>query len=90
MSDQEQKEQLHDLEQLLLKYGEARETTNDAIVLLTYLRQQTEAQEIVANESLSRQRKIERVIDDLREQMKKPDNLKTSFYVKRKKDDDDV
>lgn len=89
--DKEKQEQKYDLEQLLLKYGEARNISNDAIVLLTYLRQQLEAQEIVVKHSLRRQRKIERVINDLKQQMKKPDDLKVEFYVKknRNKDRDD-
>lgn len=90
MKDQEREEQKHDLEQLLLKYGEARATTNEALILLTYLRQQLEAQEAVVSTSLRRQRKIERVVKDLRQQMKNPDDLKVEFYVKKNKDADDA
>lgn len=75
MRDIEQQEQIKDLEQLLLTYGEARTTTNDALVLLTYLRQQLETQEIIVQKSLSRQRKLELIINDLRQQMQNPDNL---------------
>lgn len=88
MSDKDQQEQKHDLEKLLLIYSESRATTNDALVLLTYLRQQTEIQETIVKISLKRQRKLERVIKDLREQIKKPDDLKVEFYVNKNKDID--